>query len=170
MLADAMQKALNKQMNAELYSAYLYLSMAAYFDALNLKGFSNWMTIQAKEEVSHAMKFYNYINERGARVLMMTIEAPPTDWNSPLRVFEQTLQHEQTVSGLINNLVDQAASLKDHATSQMLQWFVAEQVEEESSAEEILQKLKLIENSKGGLFMLDNELGQRVFTPPVQNE
>ena len=170
MLADAIKKSLNTQVNAELYSAYLYLSMASYFEALNLKGFANWMTVQAQEEVSHAMKFYHYLNERGARVTMMAIDAPPTEWNSPLNVFERTYEHEQKVTSMINDLVDQAAALKDHATSQMLQWFVAEQVEEESSADEIVQKLKLIEHSKGGLFMLDNELGQRAFTPPTQNE
>jgi len=170
MIVAAMNEALNKQVNAELYSAYLYLSMASYFDALNLKGFANWMTVQAREEISHALKFYTYMNERGSRVTMMAIEAPPTEWNSPLDVFEQTLDHERKVTGLINNLVDQASSLKDHATTQMLQWFIAEQVEEESSAEEIVQKLKLIENSKGGLFMLDKELGQRIFVPSNQNE
>jgi ferritin len=148
----------------------MYLSMASYFDALNLKGLANWMTVQAQEEVSHALKFYNYLSERGSRVTMMAIDAPPTEWTSPLHVFEQTYEHEQKVTKMINDLVDQAASLKDHATSQMLQWFVAEQVEEESSADEIVQKLKLIENSKSGLFILDKELGQRVFTPPAQNE
>ena len=170
MIADAMKKTLNQQVNAELYSAYLYLSMASYFDALNLKGFANWMIVQAQEEVAHAMKFYTYLNERGSRVTMMAIDAPATEWNSPLHVFQQTYEHEQRVTKLIDDLVDQAASLKDHATSQMLQWFVAEQVEEESSAEEIVQKLKLVEDSKGGLFMLDKELSQRVFTPPAQNE
>jgi ferritin len=170
MLADAMQKSLNTQVNAEFYSAYLYLSMAAYFEALNLKGFASWMTVQAQEEVSHAMKFYHYLNERGSRVAMMAIDAPPIQWDSPLKVFEHTYEHEQKVTNMINDLVDQAASLKDHATSQMLQWFVAEQVEEESSADEIVQKIKLIEHSKGGLFMLDKELGQRVFAPPAQKE
>ena len=170
MLPDTLHTALNKQFNAELYSAYLYLSMAAYFEAMNLKGFAAWMTAQAQEEVSHAMKFYAYMNNRGARVTMAPIDAPPAQWDSPLAVFEYTLTHEQKVTKLINDLADLAVSTRDHATSQMLQWFIAEQVEEESSAGDVVQRLKMVENSKGGLFMLDKELGQRTFTPPGQEE
>lgn len=170
MLSDKMHQALNKQVNAELYSAYLYLSMASYFESLNLPGFANWMTAQVQEEIMHAMKFYGYINERGKRVLMMAIDAPPTQWDSPLAVYEYTYAHEQKVSGLINDLVDMAMTEKDHATSNMLQWFVGEQVEEESSADGVVQRLKLIGDAREGLFLLDKELGQRVFTPPTTTE
>lgn len=165
-----MHQALNKQVNAELYSAYLYLSMASYFESQNLKGFANWMTVQAQEELMHAMKFYTYINERGKRSLMMAIDAPPAEWNSPLAVYEDTHAHEQRVTGLINTLVDTAMAEKDHATYNMLQWFVGEQVEEEASADAVVQRLKLIGESRDGLFMLDKELGQRVFAPSAPTE
>lgn len=166
MISKEMQKAINRQLNRELYSAYLYLAMAAYFDSINLKGFANWMRVQAQEEVMHAMKFYNYLFERGGRAIMQDIEAPPSEWKSPLAVFEHTYEHEQKVTGLINDLVNMSMSEKDHATYNFLQWFVSEQVEEESSADEVVQKLKLVGDG-GGLFMLDRELGQRVYTPPA---
>ena len=167
MIKENMQKAINQQINAEMYSAYLYLSMSAYFESTNLKGFANWMKAQAQEEMVHAMKFYDYINERGGRVLLTVIEAPPTQWDSSLAVFEYTYKHEQKVTGLINDLVNLAISEADHATNNFLQWFVAEQVEEEASADEVVQKLKLAGDRGGGLFMLDQELGQRVFTLPT---
>ncbi len=167
MLNDKMAQELNKQLNAELYSAYLYLSMAAYFYSLNLNGFANWMTVQNQEETLHAMKFYNYINERGGRIKLVQIDSPPTTWNSPLEVFEETLKHEVKVTGLINNLVDLAIAERDHAANAFLQWFVTEQVEEEASANEIIQNLKLAGNDPHALFMLDRELGTRVFTPPA---
>lgn len=167
MIKENMQKAINQQINAEMYSAYLYLSMSAYFESINLKGFANWMKAQAQEEMVHAMKFYDYINERGGRVLLTVIEAPPTQWDSSLAVFEYTYKHEQKVTGLINDLVNLAISEADHATNNFLQWFVAEQVEEEASADEVVQKLKLAGDRGGGLFMLDQELGQRVFTLPT---
>ena len=170
MLSERMLEALNKQVNAELYSAYLYLSMAAYFESINLKGFSNWMRVQAQEEVSHAMKFFDYINERGGRVKMMAIEKPPTEWNSPLDAFETTYEHETNVTRMINDLVNMAMEEKDHATYNMLQWFVAEQVEEEASADEIRQQLKLIGNDGRGIMMLDRELRQRTFTPPQEEK
>jgi ferritin len=167
MLTPNMEQALNKQLNAELYSAYLYLSMAAYYYALNLNGFANWMTVQNQEETMHAMKFYNYINERGGRIQLAPIDGPPTNWNSPLEVFEETLKHEEKVTGLINNLVDLAIAERDHAANAFLQWFVTEQVEEEASANEVIQNLKLAGNDPHALFMLDRELGTRVFTPPA---
>ncbi|MGB3477708.1 MAG: ferritin [bacterium] len=167
MIKENMQQVINQQINAEMYSAYLYLSMSAYFESINLKGFANWMKAQAQEEIVHAMKFYDYINERGGRVLLPAIEEPPTQWDSPLAVFEYTYKHEQKVTGLINDLVNLAISEKDHATNSFLQWFVAEQVEEESSADEVVQKLKLVGERGGDLFMLDRELGQRVFAPPA---
>ena len=167
MIKEKIKDAINKQINAEMYSAYLYLSMSAYFESINLKGFANWMKAQVQEEMVHAMKFYDYINERGGRVLLTAIDAPPTQWDSSLAVFEYTYKHEQRVTGLINGLVDLAISEKDHATNNFLQWFVAEQVEEESSADAVVQKLKIAGDRSGGLFMLDRELGQRVFTPPA---
>jgi ferritin len=170
MIKEKIQDALNKQLNAELYSSYLYFSMAAYFESASLKGFSNWMRVQAREELAHAMKFYDYINERGGRVNLTSIAAPSAQWDSPLAAFEQVYEHEQKVTGLINDLVTLAISEADHATNNFLQWFVAEQVEEESSADEIVQKLRLLGEDRSGLFMVDQELGQRVFTPPATTE
>lgn len=167
MISKKIEKALNGQVNAELYSAYLYLSMEAYFRSVNLTGFANWMRVQTQEEISHAMKIYNFIDERGGRVLMKAIEGPQTEWDSPLSIAEAVYAHEQKVTGLINALVDLAISEKDHATNGFLQWFVNEQVEEESSADEIVQKLKMMKDAPGGIFMLDQEMGQRVFTPPA---
>jgi len=167
MISKKMEKALNEQVNAEMYSAYLYLSMESYFKSLNLNGFANWMRVQTQEEMAHAMKIYDFVNERGGRILLKPIEGPPTKWDSPLAVLEAVLAHEQKVTGLINNLVDLAIQEKDHATNSFLQWFVTEQVEEESSADDNVQKLKMMENAPGGMFMLDRELGLRVFTPPA---
>jgi ferritin len=167
MIGKKMEEALNGQVNAELYSAYLYLSMESHFKALNLNGFANWMRVQTQEEVAHATKLYDFINERGGRVILKAIEGPPTEWDSPLAVFEAVYAHEQKVTGLINDLVDLAIEEKDHATNTFLQWFVNEQVEEESSADEMVQQLKMMDNAPGGMFMLDRELGQRVFTPPA---
>ena len=166
MLSEKMEKALNDQIQAEIYSAYLYLSMQAYFESVNLEGFAGWMQVQYQEEMSHAMKFYGFINERGGRVLLQTIDAPPSEWASPLAVFEATLDHEQKVTARINDLVDVAIAERDHATNNFLQWFVAEQVEEEDSVGGVLEQIKLVGEAKGGLFMLDRELGQRTFTPP----
>ena len=162
-----MQEALNNQMNAEMYSSYLYLSMAAYFQSKDLKGFAHWMHCQAKEELFHGIKFYNYVNERGGKAVMKPIEGPPTKWDNPAAPFDQAYQHEQKVTGLINDLVNLAIEEKDHATNTFLQWFVNEQVEEEASADEVVQQLKMMEDAPGGMFMLDRELGQRVFTSPA---
>jgi ferritin len=170
MLKEKMIESLNFQMNAELYSAYLYLSMAAYFEANDLSGFANWMRVQAKEEMTHAMKFYDYLVQRGARITLTEIKAPPTEWDSPIAIFEHVYEHEQMVTGLINKLVDLAISLSDHATNNFLQWYVAEQVEEEESSSGVLQKVKLAGDSPSGLLMLDQELAQRVFTPPTSSE
>ena len=167
MLDEKIQTALNKQLNAELYSSYLYLSMSTYFQSVNLPGFANWMRVQAQEELVHAMKFYDFINERGSRVMLQPVEGPPTEWSSPLDAFENAYRHEQKVTGLINDLVNLAVKERDHATNIFLQWFVTEQVEEEASADEVVQKLKLMGDARGGLFMLDREMGQRVFTPPA---
>jgi len=167
MLNKEMERALNAQVNAEMYSAYLYLSMSAYFQSKSLGGFSNWMRVQAQEEMVHAMKIYDFINERGGRVILAPIGAPPTEWDSPLATFEAVYEHEQKVTGLINELVELALEKHDHATNIFLQWFVSEQVEEEDSANDVVEKIKLMGDARGGMFMLDRELGQRVFTPPA---
>ena len=170
MIKEKIREALNQQLNAELFSSYLYLSMAAYFESINLKGFANWMRVQTQEELVHAMKFYDFIIERGGKVILSSIESPPTEWASPLAVFEHAYQHEQKVTGLINTLVDLAIAEQDHATNNFLQWFVAEQVEEEASADEVVQKIKLMGDASGGLFMIDSELAQRIFTPPATTQ
>jgi ferritin len=166
MISKKMEKALNEQINAEMYSAYLYLSMESYFRSLDLSGFANWMRVQVQEELMHAMKIYDFVDQRGGRIILKSIAAPQTEWDSPLAVFKATYKHEQKVTGLINELVSLAIKEKDHATNTFLQWFVNEQVEEESSADKIIQQMKMMGNAPGGMFMLDRELGQRVFTPP----
>lgn len=166
------QEDINRQTNAELYSAYLYLSMAAYFESLNLKGFAQWMRAQAQEETVHVMKFYDYLIQRGGRVILTSIESPPSEWASPLEAFEHAYKHEQKVTGLINDMVNLSVSEKDPAAGNFLQWFVSEQVEEEDSVSTVVEKIKLMDEAPGGLFMLDRELGQRIFTPsaPVCKE
>ncbi len=161
MLSDKMEEALNKQINAEWYSAYLYRSMAAYFLNQNLKGFAHWMQVQAGEEQGHGQKFFDYINDRTGKVVLTAIIAPPAEWKSPTAAFEAVYAHEQKVTGLINDLVDKAKKENDYATQAMLQWFVNEQVEEEANAYEILEKLKMIKDSAQGLFMMDAVLAQR---------
>jgi ferritin len=161
MLSDRIQKALNGQLNAEIYSAYLYLSMNAYFKSASLDGFANWMHAQGQEELLHAMKFYDFIHQRGGRVLLTAIDTPPTDWDSPLAVFEDTLQHEQKVTGFINELVEIAMEEHDHATQIFLHWFVTEQVEEEESVGRVLEQLKLLGDARQGLFMMDREMASR---------
>ncbi len=169
MISKKMQNSINAQINAELYSAYLYLSMSAYFASMNLPGFANWMKIQTQEEVSHAMKLYGFVEERMGRVILKAIDGPATEWASPLAAFQAVLKHEQKVTDLINKLVDKAIAENDHATRGFLQWFVDEQVEEEASADAIVQQLKLVKDAPGGLYMLDKELAQRIFTPPADN-
>jgi ferritin len=167
MLNKEIEGALNDQINAEIYSSYLYLSMASYFESLSLPGFSNWFKIQAQEELTHAMKFFDFISERGGRVQLKPIEGPPTEWESPLSAFEAAYKHEVHVTDRINKLVDLSIKLSDHAANTLLQWFVSEQVEEEATADEIVQHLKLVKGEGQGLFMIDRELGQRVFTIPA---
>ncbi len=167
MIGKKMQDALNEQVNAEFYSAYLYLSMAAYFESTNLPGFATWMRAQTQEELLHAMKIYDYVNERGGRVILKSIAQPPSEWESPLAAFEAAYKHEQKVTGLIKGLVNLAVEEKDDAANTFLQWFVDEQVEEEESAETVVNKLKLVADDSDGMKMLDNEMGQRVFTPPA---
>lgn len=166
MTSQKMFDALNRQINEELFSAYLYLSMSSYFESLNLKGFASWMDVQAQEEVSHAMKFYHYVLERGGRAIFDKLKKPPESWESPLAAFEAAYAHELMISDCINKLVNMAIREQDHATFNFLQWFVSEQVEEEASADEIVQQLKMIEDYHGGMFMLNRELGSRKFSPP----
>ena len=168
MISKKMVKALNEQVNAELFSAYLYLSMEAHFKSLNLNGFANWMRVQTQEEISHAMKIYGFIDERGGRITLKAIEGPQTKWDSPPAVFKDVYKHEQKVTSLINDLVDLAIEEKDHATNTFLQWFVNEQVEEEATFQGLLDKLNLVRGKGDGLLMLDKELSTRVFTPPVK--
>jgi len=167
MLDKKMEKALNKQINAELYSAYLYLAMAADFADKGLAGGQNWMTVQYQEEVAHAMKLYDCVIERGGRVTLAAIAAPQVDWESAEDVFADALKHERKVTAMIDKLVDLAIELRDHATNQFLQWFVAEQVEEEANAQEQVDKVGLAGESAAGLYVLDKEWGARVFNPPV---
>jgi ferritin len=167
MISQKMQDALNAQINAEWYSSYLYLSMNSYFTSMNLVGMATWMRVQTQEEMFHGIKMYDFVNERGGRAILQTIDQPPALWDSPLAVFEASLAHEQKVTGLINNLVDLSMSERDHATTIFLQWFVTEQVEEEANASGIVSKLKMIGHDASSLFALDQELGQRVFTLPA---
>ena len=161
MLSKAMEESLNRQINRELYSAYLYLGMSAYFETESLKGFAQWMKAQAKEERAHAMKIYDYVVARNGRVTLGDIETPRGKWTSAGKVFEEVYAHEQKVTGMINALVDLAIKEKDHATFEMLQWFVKEQVEEEEHANEILSQIRIVGDQPGHLFCLDHHLGKR---------
>ncbi len=167
MISKKLQDAINAQINMELFSEYLYISMQAWFANLNLDGFANWMDAQGKEERFHAMKFFNYVIERGGKVELKSIAQPQVDFKSPLKAFEAALKHEQSVTKSINDLMDIAIKEKDHASRGLLQWFVDEQVEEEANADRIVNRLKMIGDNPHALFMIDTELGQRVFTPPV---
>lgn len=166
MLISRIEKELNKQLNKEFFSAYLYMSMAAYFQSVDLLGFSNWMNIQAKEELFHAEKIYNFIHERSGKVVLEQIDKPQTEWASPLAAFEDSLKHELFITDSINELVNTALEEKDHATNIFMQWFVTEQIEEESNATEIIRKLRLMKDAPGGMFMLDKELATRTLVLP----
>ena len=161
MMGERLQETINEQINKELYSAYLYLSMSAYCEAEGLSGFAAWMRAQAQEEVGHAMRFFDHVNARGGRVVLKAIEMPPPIWKSPLEMFEQVLEHERKVTGMINRLYQLALSENDYATQIELQWFITEQVEEEESAGAVVGQLKRIGDQPMGLLMLDRELGQR---------
>jgi ferritin len=163
MLSKKMEKALNEQLNAELESSYIYLSLAAYFESENLEGFASWMQVQAQEEVSHAMKIYGYIHSRGGRVLLSAIDGPQTNWKSPKSGFQAALNHEKKITKRIDDLVELANGESDHASHQFLMWFVAEQVEEEESVSRVVDRLKMIDDAPGGIFMMDRELARRAF-------
>ncbi len=168
MISKKLQDAFNYQINKEIFSEYYYLSMAAYLSSIGLPGFENFFLIQVQEERFHAMKMYDFVNERGGRVILSQIDTPKTEFNSPLEVFQLAYEHEQFVTKLINKLMDLAISENDHATKSFLNWFVDEQVEEEASMEGFVNKLKLIDGKGNGLLMLDKELGARTFTPPAK--
>ncbi len=161
MIGKKMTDALNLQMNREFFNARLYLSMAAYFESLNMQGAAQWMAVQAQEETGHAMRLYNHLRERGARVLLTALEAPPEKWDGPLAAFEAAYEHECKVSRQFDEHLALAQAEKDNATLIFLQWFINEQVEEEASVDEIVQKIKMIGDHKGSLFMLDRMLGER---------
>ena len=161
MISKKMQAALNKQINAELYSSYLYLSMAAWAHSQNLTGIAAWMDVQAKEENSHAMKLYGYILERGGAVTLDAIAKPPAAWNSALALFKAVAEHEAHVTSLVNGLMGQAVAEKDYASVEFLNWFVKEQVEEEANVALIVAKLGMVGDSKSGLLMLDGKIGKR---------
>ena len=161
MINKKIEDAINDQINAELHSAYIYLSMASWFDSMNLKGMSHWMNIQAKEEVEHAMKFADFVMERGGRVLYKAVAAPETEWASPLEAFRGAYEHEKYVTRRINDLMDLAVAEKDYASQVLLHWFISEQVEEEANASEIVGKLEMMADGKHGLLVIDRELGGR---------
>jgi ferritin len=167
MIKDEMATALNEQINKEMYSAYLYMSMSNQCANLGLKGFSTWFMAQYHEEMFHAMKFYEYVQRQGAEVDLQSIAAPPAEFSSPLDMFEKTLAHEQFVTQSINELMELAISHKDHATQIFLEWFVTEQVEEEETDNDILAQLRLVGENPHGLLMMDRELGGRGVTVPV---
>ncbi len=169
MLSKKIESALNDQLTREFFASQLYLSMSAYFTHENLSGFANWTYVQHQEEITHGIKFFKYINDKGGRVILKKIETPKSIWNSPVDVFKDVLAHEQKVTGLINKLVVIAKAEKDYATENMLQWFITEQVEEEANASNLLHKMKLIKNSNSGLLFLDNELSKRKFSEEARN-
>ncbi|MBR9680403.1 MAG: ferritin [Candidatus Altiarchaeota archaeon] len=152
---------LNKQLNVELHSGYLYLSMAAYFESKNFGGFAHWAKLQAKEEKEHGLKFFDYLLEKGLGIELEQIDKPKTTWSSPLEAFEDALAHEKFVTKSINNLVKLSRETNDYATEIFLHWFVTEQVEEEASVDEIVQKIKMTNNNPGGLLMMDHRLSKR---------
>lgn len=166
MLKKSIESAINQQINAEFHSAYLYLSMSSYFQSIGMAGCANWMKVQYQEELAHATHFFDYVLERGGRVLLAPIAEVSVDFKNVLHVFEETLTHEVQVTGLINNLMDIAIKESDHATKSFLQWFVDEQVEEEANVEQILNNLRLINGEGQGLLMLDREMQARVFVNP----
>lgn len=167
MITPKMSEAINAQINAELYSSYLYLSMSAWFASTGLPGFASWMRAQAKEEDFHANKMFDYLLERGGKVELEAIDKPDIDWESPLKVIEAVADHEAKVTGLINELVNCALDERDHASNIFLQWFVSEQVEEEASVGEVLDRMRLVGSDSAGMFAMDMEMSKRVFVEPV---
>ncbi|MCF6268345.1 MAG: ferritin [Melioribacteraceae bacterium] len=170
MISKKMEEALNNQLNRELFSSYLYLSMATYFENNNYVGMSKWMRLQADEEHAHSMKFFVFIQKIGGRVILEQIDKPQSEWDTPKKAFEDALAHEEYITKNINELTDLAIEERDHSTKTFLQWYIDEQVEEEATVNEIVQKFNLIGDSKSGLYMLDTELGTRILTPDTTAE
>jgi ferritin len=167
MIGKKMEEALNEQINREMYSGYLYMSMSAYSNSIGLKGFANWFMVQYHEEMLHAMKFYEYVQRQGGKVILKGIAEPPHEWKSPLDMMQKTLEHEKYITNSINDLVNLAIAEKDHATNIFLQWYVTEQIEEEENDNDILANLNLLgkgKESSNGLFMIDRELATRMTT------
>ncbi|MBL7996271.1 ferritin [bacterium] len=169
MLSNNLQNAINDQINKEFFSEYLYLSMSAHCNTINMDGIANYFLVQSQEEHFHAMKFFNFVNDRGGKVELKALAAPKVHFKSLIEIFEETLEHEKLVTASINSLMDIAIKENDHALISFLKWFVDEQVEEESTVGKILHKLKLIDGDGHGLLMIDNELAAKVFTPPADN-
>jgi ferritin len=161
MISKTMQDAINEQIAHEFYSSYLYLAMSAYFEASNLPGFARWMRVQSAEEREHAMKFFDFVNDRGGTVELKALDQPPGEFQSPLDVFQQALEHERRVTGLIHRLYEQAVGENDYATQAHLQWFITEQVEEEKNASQVIEQIKMTGGQPSALFVLDRELGAR---------
>lgn len=170
MLSKKIETAINKQLNNEYYSGYLYLAMSAWFDAINLEGFAHWMRLQAQEELDHAMKLYDHLLEREGTVALTTVKAPPASWKSPLAACQDALKAERVNTKQINDLVELATSSNDHATRVFLQWFIIEQVEEEASATRLVEKVKLVGSDKGAMFILDSDMGKRQLSAAADGE
>jgi len=169
MLSKKMEGALNEQINKEMYSAYLYMSMSAHSTNVGLSGFANWFMVQYNEEMEHAMKIYDYVNDQGGKVKLKAIDEPLSTFKDAMDMFQKTLKHEQFITKSINELVDLAIKQKDHATQIFLHWFVTEQIEEEGNDNDIIAKLKLAGDKGNGLFMIDKELGARVYNLPAES-
>jgi ferritin len=165
MLNKTVQYAINQQIKHEFYSAYLYLSMSAYYETLNLPGFAHWMRLQHQEELTHAMKFFDFVNDREGSVELQAIEQPPSEFQSPLDIFQQSLEHERKISGMIHRLYELAVREKDYPTQALLQWFITEQVEEEKNASQVVEQLKMTGGDTTALLMLDRELAARTTAP-----
>ena len=166
-LSESIEKALNQQINAEMYSSNLYLAMSAYFESLDLPGFANWMRVQGREEVFHVDKLFDYVVERGGRVTIGAIEEPPKEWDSPLAAFRAAYDHEGKITELINDLVGIAHTARDRASESFLRWFVDEQVEEEASVDRVVKMLRLSEGQPAAMLLIDRELATRVVVPPT---
>lgn len=168
MISKKMEDMLNEQVKNEFFSAYFYLSMSAWFTSKNLNGFANWYSVQAQEERDHATMIMDYILRVGGNAEFRAIDAPDTDFKSPMDIFEKTLAHERMVTGLLNDLMGQAVDERDFKTQHFLQWYINEQVEEEENASGLIEKLKISGNSEAGILYMDNEAAARVYTPATQ--
>jgi len=165
MLSESLQDALNEQIKNEFYSAYLYLAMSSYCESQNLPGMANWLRVQYLEELGHGLRFYDYVNDRGGRVILGAIDQPPVDFGSPLQLFEEVAAHEAKVTAMINNLYAMATKENDYTTQAALQWFITEQVEEEKNADQIVKQIRMVQGNPAGLFMIDQQLAARVLAP-----